>query len=223
MFTQICKSTKMKQDHILYTVHSIHKISVWILLTQFFYRWHKHLVCYLQISENIPEKYSLSWENFYKKYTICQHKPAALWVPETASLGIQQQEHEAEVKNGAAIPQLSHNASWCYAQLIKPRNNFTLHKYLPHIWDFMYLFFPSTNFVTPIAWAKLTVEKLYSIQERQLWLHTSTETVNRGRAQAKKLFYGEISVTYQQETVKGPSKRLNMRISSLFPPFFIFV
>jgi hypothetical protein len=43
----------------------------------------------------------------------------------------------AEVKNGAAIPPLSHNASWRCAQLIKSRNNFTFlniyHTYEIHV------------------------------------------------------------------------------------------
>jgi len=62
LFTEICKSTKMKQDDSFYIVHFIHKIMVRILLAQFFNRWYIHLVCYLKISKDIPEKNSTTGE-----------------------------------------------------------------------------------------------------------------------------------------------------------------
>lgn len=61
----------------------------------------------------------------------------------------------------------------------------------------MYLFFPSAKrHYCYMTWAQLTLKKLYSIEDLQLWLHTSTETVNRGRAHGKKLFSGKTSVMY---------------------------
>lgn len=53
-----------------------------------------------------------------------------------------------------------------------------------------------------MAWAQLKLKKIYSIQDLRLWLHPSTEIINIGRAQAKKLFSGKTSVMYYHETVK---------------------
>lgn len=62
LFTEICKSTKMKQNDSFYTVHFIHKIMVRVLLAQFFNRWYIHLVCYLKIPKDISEKQSTTEE-----------------------------------------------------------------------------------------------------------------------------------------------------------------